>query len=486
MELILKKNKPLIENYEDLKNRKLLKFVINGNIFSHENTKRFSWKRLSEETTFQYWTEEVTPSIITVKDVYPNESEVKLESEIKNAIGFYPSKEDVNNEMKRRHATPRINIKEIEKFGEVISYGSFAGIDDVMLAQGLLNKYGSENDEIKIEYSEQKKGGIKKTPSKDQAPKVKPEKENPEKIGLNTILYGPPGTGKTFGIKEYIKNLLSEQTVIDQQYNFEGFSWKDAIYLAYNEKKFKSLSVKGIENTEAIRAYSKTKKNKSIYGTLSTAIIENATEESTKTTYRKGTDLFERDGDKWALTEAGAIEAKEVVSIAKETGPAKDYYYQFVTFHQSYSYEDFIEGIRAETVDGSIQYEVKKGVFRNFCERAEEDLENGTDNNFLFVIDEINRGNISKIFGELITLIEPEKRIGAAEEIKVTLPYSGDQFGIPKNVYILGTMNTADRSIAMMDTALRRRFDFVEMMPDSDLIREKVGESGSIEGYQFG
>ena len=205
MELILKKNKPLLVTYEDLKNRKLLKFVINENIFSHENTKRFSWKRLSEESTFQYWTEEVTPSIITVKDVYPNESEVKLESEIKNAIGFYPSKEDVNNEMKRRHATPRINIKEIEKFGEVISYGSFAGIDDVMLAQGLLNKYGSENDEIKIEYSEQKKGGIKKTPSKDQSPNLKPEKENPEKIGLNTILYGPPGTGKTFGIKEYIK-----------------------------------------------------------------------------------------------------------------------------------------------------------------------------------------------------------------------------------------------------------------------------------------
>ncbi|MGB9342350.1 McrB family protein, partial [Trichococcus sp.] len=213
--------------------------------------------------------------------------------------------------------------------------------------------------------------------------------------------------------------------------------------------------------------------------------IEHATEDSTTSTYRNGRDLFERIKDRWALTDAGKIEAEEVFSSAKEIGQTKDYYYQFVTFHQSYSYEDFIEGIRAETVDGNIQYEVKKGIFRTFCERAEEDLENGTGNNFLFVIDEINRGNISKIFGELITLIEPEKRIGAAEEIRVTLPYSGDQFGIPMNVYVLGTMNTADRSIAMMDTALRRRFDFVEMMPDSGLIRKKVGESGSIEGFNL-
>lgn len=155
--------------------------------------------------------------------------------------------------------------------------------------------------------------------------------------------------------------------------------------------------------------------------------------------------------------------------IARDIVDGKEENIKTIQFHQSYSYEDFIEGLRPAN-DGSGKFEPYPGILKKLCDDIKKD--NRWDEKFVVIIDEINRGNISKIFGETFMLIEKDKR----EEIEVQLPYSQEMFSIPENIYFIGTMNTIDRSIALFDFALNRRFAKYEIKPCFDDEHEDVKE----------
>ncbi len=305
---------------------------------------------------------------------------------------------------------------------------------------------------------------------------------------INLIFYGPPGTGKTHHLQTSFLPTYEQKTVeVDRTtwiaVNVEGRRWWEVVFLSLHALGG-TASVSEIFEHPYVRAKAARSDNQSVRATCWNALQFHTSPSSVRVqadlSRRSEPYVFDKEADgRWRLVGDWTDSCAELVAQAERlhAGPAREdapiRRYEFVTFHQSYSYEDFVEGIRPQ-VDGTgaLSYEVRPGLLRRLCARAKAD----PSHRYALFIDEINRANVAKVFGELITLLEPDKRAHydaggrIVSGLEVTLSYSGEVFGVPANLDVYGTMNTADRSIALLDTALRRRFQFEELMPTPEAV----------------
>ncbi|HEC1752561.1 TPA: AAA family ATPase [Campylobacter lari] len=318
------------------------------------------------------------------------------------------------------------------------------------------------------------------------------ENQNPP---LNQILYGPPGTGKTYYTIDKALEIISKEekiqipseddrknrkelfdeyvekgqivfTTFHQSYGYEEFiegikpilNDDDNIQeLKYEIKDgvFKELCKKALDNRDSIKNFN---------------FYIDKLKEKTKEDDNNPEKYFELPNTKYSIQYRGGETFR--IKFDDMSKNYRDYPVNIDNIEKLYKTSSTDEIYNSAYVKAILNYLKLQGL-EDYKEKDEK-----TNLPYIIIIDEINRGNVSKIFGELITLIEPSKRIGKEEELRVALPYSKNDFydkkgfGVPKNVYIIGTMNTADRSITSLDTALRRRFEFVEMMPDPNVLSD--------------
>lgn len=317
----------------------------------------------------------------------------------------------------------------------------------------------------------------------------------------NIIYTGVAGTGKTYRLQQIAKQyteFLPTATQDDLLKNLvEPLSWREVICLVLLDEKQKGKSLLKVPELvqSAIflaKASLKDRKenlNQTVWGTLQQ--FSNPNSLTVKYNSRASQAFFDKDdSSNWFLL------ADSLPLLADLQNKLDDYQaaihsqfqpnylqpklerFSFVSFHQAYGYEEFVEGIRPHIADnGQMSYRIESGAFLRLCQQAKQD----PSHRYAMLIDEINRANVARVFGELMSLIEPSKRAGQTDSLSVNLAYSRQPFSVPSNVDIYATMNSQDHSLAPLDMAFRRRFEFIECQPQPQLLGKVMANGIEID-----